>query len=110
MELSEDRGLAADVPSYALDCPWNAYCFTVESRQCLVARVTAASFPFPILIVALNCRPPLSAGNGWRYLTASSCPAKEIAPSWGTNKIAIQGFYLPVVPLKSIDDEFNSSL
>ncbi len=51
------------------DRPWNALPrFVSFLAQCRDARVAAASFPFPFLIVAFGCRPPVGSGNSSRYL------------------------------------------
>ena len=66
MEFSAGCRVANDLPSNALYCSWNACRVLVHGRRCRDARIAAASFPFPIPIVAVDCHPPVHSGKNWR--------------------------------------------
>jgi hypothetical protein len=66
MDLSANGRVANDLQSNALHCSWNASNVLVDGRRCRNARIAAASFHFPIPIVAFDCRSQVGSSNKCR--------------------------------------------
>ncbi len=69
MEFSAGGRVASDLPSNALHCSCNARRLLVHGRRCRDAGIAAASFHFPVAIVAFDSHPPVRSGKRWRRLT-----------------------------------------
>lgn len=59
LELSTGCGVATDSPGNVLDCAWNACRVPINYRQCRNARIAAASFPRPFVVMAFGGGPSI---------------------------------------------------